>query len=94
MSALKFDYIRDPMAIYEASFRAIRAETDLSGLPESLHALALRIVHSVANPGIVQDIAWSEGAAEAGIAALTAGAPVRNDHPQRRKTERPVMDFR
>lgn len=79
MTTPAFDYIRDPMAIYEASLRAIREETDLSTLSEDLHALALRVVHSVANPEIVTDIAWSEGAAEAGIAALKGGAPVLVD---------------
>ena len=79
MSALKFDYIRDPMAIYEASFKAIRSETDLSRLPEDLHALALRVVHAAANPEIVDLLDWSDGAAEAGIKALQEGAPVLTD---------------
>ena len=77
--SLKFDYIRDPMAIYEASFKQIRSETDLSFLPESLHALAIRVVHAAANPEIVSLIDWSEGAAEAGIEALQKGAPVLTD---------------
>lgn len=79
MPTLDFDYIRDPMAIYQASFKAIRAETDLSRLPEGLHGLALRVVHAAANPEIVDLLDWSGGAAEAGRTALQAGAPVLTD---------------
>ncbi|WP_259781330.1 precorrin-8X methylmutase [Aestuariispira ectoiniformans] len=79
MSHLQFDYIRDPMAIYQASFKAIRAETDLRRLPEALHGVALRVVHAAANPDIVDLLDWSEGAAEAGIKALKNGATVLTD---------------
>ena len=75
----KYAYLRDPTAIYRRSFALIRAETDLSRLPPDLHPLALRIVHAVGDPGILADLAWSDGAAETGRAALRAGAPVLVD---------------
>ena len=38
------DYLRDPAEIYRRSFELVRAQTDLSGLPEDLAAVALRLV--------------------------------------------------
>jgi precorrin-8X/cobalt-precorrin-8 methylmutase len=73
------DYLRDPAAIYAKSFAIARAETDLTGIPPDLHALALRVVHAAADPGLVRDLVWSPGAAEAGRQALAAGAPVLAD---------------
>jgi len=74
-----FDYLNDPQAIYEASFKAIRKETDFSTIPESLQPLAERVVHSVANPEIVTSLKWSDGAAEIGIKALKEGAAILCD---------------
>jgi precorrin-8X/cobalt-precorrin-8 methylmutase len=74
-----YDYLRDPAAIYDRSFALIRAETDLSTIPRDLHALALRLVHAVADPTIVRDLRWSSGAVAAGRVALAAGAPVLVD---------------
>jgi len=81
-------YLRDPDEIYAESFRMIRAETDLSGVPADLEALVLRLVHASGMPDIVADLAWSAGAAgatsatgagAAGRAALAAGAPILCD---------------
>lgn len=72
-------YLRDPEEIRRRSLALIRAETDLSGVPQDLEALALRLVHASALPEIVPDLAWSAGAGEAGRAALAAGAPVLVD---------------
>jgi precorrin-8X/cobalt-precorrin-8 methylmutase len=73
------DYLRDPGEIYRRSFAAIRAETDLSRLPDELAPLALRIVHACGMPEIVGELKWSDGAPSAGRAALTAGAPILCD---------------
>ncbi len=43
----RYDYLRDPDAIYRESFARIRGEADLSALPDSLHKLALRLAHAV-----------------------------------------------
>ncbi len=73
------DYVRDPAEIYRRSFATIRAEADLARLPATLHALAVRLIHTCGMIDIVADLAWSEGAAAAGRAALDAGAPVLVD---------------
>lgn len=74
-----FDYLSDPQAIYDASFKAIRGETDFSNIPDSLHPIAERIVHSIANPDVVSCLKWSDGAAEAGVKALKDGAAILCD---------------
>jgi precorrin-8X/cobalt-precorrin-8 methylmutase len=76
---MPYDYLRDPAAIYRRSFEIIRAEVDLSRFPPALHAIALRLVHAVADPSILADLVWSDGAVEAGRTALAGGAPVLVD---------------
>ena len=72
-------YLRDPQAIYERSFALVRAETDLSGLPDTMVDVAIRLVHASGSPDIVADLAWSDGAVAAASAALRAGVPVLVD---------------
>ena len=50
MTARRYEYLRDPAAIYAESFAAIRRETDLSRVPDDLQPLALRIVHACGDP--------------------------------------------
>jgi len=73
------DYIRDPDEILRRSFAAVRAETDLSALSEDMAAVAVRLVHACGTPGVVADLAFSDGAAATGRRALAAGAPVLVD---------------
>lgn len=54
MTTRRYDYTRDPAAIYAESFAAIRRETDLSRIPEDLHPLALRIVHARGDPAVLK----------------------------------------
>ncbi len=75
----RMDYLRDPAEIYRRSFAAIREAADLTGIPDDIEALALRIVHSTGDPSIMPDIAWSEGAGEAGRSALSKGAAIFAD---------------
>jgi len=75
----RYDYLRDPDAIYRESFARIRGEADLSALPDSLHKLALRLAHAVGDAGILRDLVWSAGAVAAGRAALAEGAPILVD---------------
>ena len=70
------DYLKDGVEIYRRSFAAIRAETDLTAIPEDIQPILLRIVHATASPEIVPDIAFSPGAGAAGVTALRAGAPI------------------
>ena len=74
-----FDYIRDPKEIYRRSFEIIRAETDLSGLPEAMDDVAIRIVHAAGTPELVGDLVFSAEAAGTGRQALKSGAPVLVD---------------
>jgi precorrin-8X/cobalt-precorrin-8 methylmutase len=76
---MPYDYLRDPAAIYLRSFELIREESDLSHLPSELHPIALRLVHAVADPTILADLLWSDGAVKAGQAALARGAAVLVD---------------
>ena len=73
------DYLKDPAGIYAASFAAIRAEVDLSGVPEEAHALAIRLVHACGMTDLVGDLVVSAGAVEAGRAALAAGRAILCD---------------
>jgi precorrin-8X/cobalt-precorrin-8 methylmutase len=75
----RLDYIRDPGEIYRRSFEGIEAEAGLGTLPQAMRPVALRLVHACGMPDLVADLAFSEGAAEAGIAAFAAGAPILCD---------------
>lgn len=78
-AASPYRYIRDPDSIYRESFALIRRELDLARFPPALHPLVLRLVHAVGEPEIARDLAWSEGAVEAGRAALAGGSPILVD---------------
>ena len=74
-----YDYLRDPGEITRRSFDLVRAETDLSGLPEELAAVAVRLVHACGLPEIIDRLAWNGSVASAAQDALAAGAPVLAD---------------
>ena len=74
-----YEYLRDPAEIYRQSFTLIEDAVDLSGLPTDMAAMAARLVHACGMPDIIDDLVWSDGAADAGKAALQAGAPVLAD---------------
>jgi precorrin-8X/cobalt-precorrin-8 methylmutase len=73
------DYLRESAAISARSFALARELTDLGGLPEVLHPLALRLVHACGRPEIAPDIAYDGDVVAAGRAALAAGATVLCD---------------
>lgn len=75
----RHDYVTDGQEIYRRSFAMIREETDVSGLPASLHGAAVRIVHAAGDVEITRDIAAHPEVATAALAALVAGAPVLTD---------------
>ncbi len=70
------EYERDPAAIYRESFAAIRREADLSRFSGLMAELVVRLIHACGMTDIAGDIVASEGAAEAGRAALRLGAPI------------------
>ncbi len=69
-------YVRDPGEIYRLSFETIEREVDLARYSPAMRAVALRLVHACGMTDLVDNLVFSEGAAEAGRAALAAGAPV------------------
>ena len=73
------DYIRDPAAIYRESFTRVRAATNLDGVPKTMTDVVLRLVHACGMPDIVDDLVWTDGAADAGRTALAQGRPVLVD---------------
>lgn len=76
---LRFEYLKDPKAIYRQSFQMIDkalAETDFA---ENIAAVAARLVHASGMPDIVDFLFYSNGAAEIGRKALQDGAPVLCD---------------
>lgn len=75
----RYRYLRDPEEIYRRSFAAIRAEVDLSALPEALRPIAVRIVHAAGDPSVVPGLAASPDVVAVGRAALAAGAPILVD---------------
>src|SRR5947207_3985457 len=76
---VKYAYLRDPAAIYRRSFATIRAEADFARFPPSLRPLALRLAHAAGDVAILDDLAWSRGAVQAGRRALANGAPILVD---------------
>lgn len=74
-----YDYLTDGAAIYAESFRIIREETDLSGFPDDVARVVVRMVHAAADPAIAADIAHSPGIVAAVRRALDRGAPILCD---------------
>jgi precorrin-8X/cobalt-precorrin-8 methylmutase len=73
------DYLRDPEAIYRASFEAIRREAPIDDLPREMQALVTRLIHACAMPEILPELAWTPDALDAGHCALAAGRPILVD---------------
>ena len=74
-----YAYLRDPAAIYRRSFALIRSEASLDRFPASLRPLALRLAHTAGDAAILDDLAWSRGAATIGSRALSRGAAILVD---------------
>jgi precorrin-8X/cobalt-precorrin-8 methylmutase len=73
------EYERDGAAIYRRSFATIRAEADLSRLPEDVARVAVRMVHACGQVDLVEDVAFSPDVVRRAREALDAGAPVLCD---------------
>ncbi len=72
-------YLRDPAAIYARSFEIIRAEADLSHLPASAHAIAIRIIHACGMVEAASDLVITADFIHAAKAALADGKPILVD---------------
>ncbi|RBY78362.1 precorrin-8X methylmutase [Geodermatophilus sp. TF02-6] len=74
-----YEYERDGAEIYRRSFATIRAETDLTGLPEQVARVAVRMVHACGQVDLVADLAYSPDVVARARKALDGGAPVLCD---------------
>ncbi|MGY2050161.1 precorrin-8X methylmutase [Methylobacterium sp. JK268] len=75
----RLDYIRDGAAIYARSFAIIRAESDLSRFRGAAERVVVRMIHACGMTDLPADVEASPSFAEAGEAALRAGAPILCD---------------
>jgi precorrin-8X/cobalt-precorrin-8 methylmutase len=75
----RFDYLRDPDEIERQSFAQIRQITDLSRFDPDQQQVAMRLVHTSGDPDVLRDLRFSDGAVEAGLAALAKSANVLCD---------------
>lgn len=73
---MAYAYEHTPGRIYEESFRIIRAEADLTGLPAECHDVAIRIVHACGMVDVASGLIFSQGVVAAAERALNAGAPI------------------
>ncbi|WP_420412318.1 precorrin-8X methylmutase [Roseibium sp.] len=71
-----YAYETEPAEIYRQSFSIVRQEADLSHLPEMLHPVAIRLIHSCGMTDLPQDLVWSEDVLSAAQSAFAKGAPV------------------
>ena len=74
-----YEYERDGAEIYRQSFATIRAEADLTGLPEDVARVVVRMVHACGQVDLVDDVAYSPEVVRRAREALDAGAPVLCD---------------
>ncbi|MCW2841391.1 MAG: precorrin-8X methylmutase, partial [Aeromicrobium sp.] len=65
-----FDYVDDGAAIYVDSFATIRAESDLSHLPEDAEKVAVRMVHACGQTDLTRDLVIHERLVSSARAAL------------------------
>jgi len=73
------DYIRNGDDITLKSFAIIRAEAKLESLSADLAPVAVRLIHACGMTDIIEDLAASPDAVQAGRVALTKGAPILCD---------------
>ena len=73
------EYLKDPDAITENSFRVICGEADLTALPASLQPVAVRVMHACGMTDILPDLLYDPDVAVAAGEALTDGRPVITD---------------
>ncbi len=77
--ARRLRYERDPAAIYAASFATVRDEARLDRFSPAIERVAIRLIHACGMVEVADRLAFSDGAAEAGVKALAEGAPILCD---------------
>lgn len=76
MRQIRYDYLRDPKAIYERSFALIEEACDFSRLPADLVPLAKRLVHACGLPDVLGQLAWQGEVVARARGALGSGKPL------------------
>jgi precorrin-8X/cobalt-precorrin-8 methylmutase len=74
-----YQYEHDGAEIYRQSFATIRAEADLSCLPEDVAQVTVRMIHACGQVDLVSDVAYSPDVVARAREALHAGAAVLCD---------------
>ena len=74
-----YEYEKDGAEIYRRSFATIRAEADLTGLPDDVARVAVRMIHACGQVDLVSDVAFAPDVVRRAREALDAGAPVLCD---------------
>ncbi len=72
-------YEKMPAEIYAQSFATVRKEARLERFGVGMEAVAIRLIHACGMIEVADRLAFSDGAYQAGRAALEAGAPVLCD---------------
>ncbi|ALI55496.1 precorrin-8X methylmutase [Celeribacter marinus] len=72
-------YVKDPAAIYAASFETVRKEARLDRFDAGMERLAIRLIHACGMVEVADRLAFSRDAYAAGHAALAGGAPILCD---------------
>jgi precorrin-8X/cobalt-precorrin-8 methylmutase len=75
----RYTYVTDGAEIYRRSFATIRAEADLSGLPEDVSRVVVRMIHACGMVDLPRDVGYSPDVVAKARAALDAGAPILCD---------------
>jgi len=73
------NYLKDPDAIYRASFAAIADAVDLEAVPQTLRKTITRLIHSCGMPEILPNLQWSGDPVTPARAALDDGKPILVD---------------
>jgi len=77
--ARRYDYVTVPEEIYRKSFATIRSEADLSGMPEEMRTVAVRMVHACGDVDLVSDLAFHPRLVSATRTALAQQATIFTD---------------
>ena len=70
-----YEYEKDGAEIYRRSFATIRAEADLTGLPDDVARTVVRMIHACGQVDLVADVSHSPDVVRRAREALDAGAP-------------------
>lgn len=72
-------YLREPAAIYRASFAAIRKEAAIDRLPSDLQPVAVRLIHACGMTDIIDDLAYRDDVISAAQTSLKASRAILTD---------------